>query len=176
MESEKLEAEREHLISEIERCQRAIEGGDSDPWWREDLGRFQHRLRCLDKPSAALTPPVDGGEFVMVPREADGWTQYERGIQAAEMWLRDQQHKLPPETLWHAAAILADRMNVELLPASPSRPSPSAEQREAALHAAVRATYPGRSLHADPIQDTERAYWNPLLDAILAALYPDRGE
>lgn len=46
---------------------------------------------------------------------ADGWTDYLRGIQAAKEWLRDQQHRQPPETLWHAAAILADRMDVALL-------------------------------------------------------------
>lgn len=42
---------------------------------------------------------------------------YERGIWAATVWLRDQQHERPPATLWSAAAILADRMNAALLPA-----------------------------------------------------------
>ena len=44
---------------------------------------------------------------------------YRRGIYDAKCWLRDQQHKNPPDSLWHAAAILADRMDVALL-SSPS--------------------------------------------------------
>lgn len=58
---EQMEAEREHLRSEILRCQRAIEGGDSDPWWREDLGRFQHRLRLLDEPRLSQQSAATGG-------------------------------------------------------------------------------------------------------------------
>ncbi|WP_397586764.1 hypothetical protein [Sphingobium fuliginis] len=44
---------------------------------------------------------------------------YRRGIYDAKCWLRDQQHKNPPDSLGHAAAILADRMDVALL-SSPS--------------------------------------------------------
>lgn len=48
-------------------------------------------------------------------RAGEGWTDYLRGIQAAKEWLRDLQHQRPPATLWGAAAILADRMDVGLL-------------------------------------------------------------
>ena len=113
----------------------------------------------------------DGGEFVMVPREATEAMLDAAGLVDIEIYPTNVPSGLTATNRREARAIWK-----EMLAASPSRPSPSAEQREAALHAAVRATYPGRSLHADPIQDTERAYWNPLLDAILAALYPDRGE
>jgi hypothetical protein len=50
------EARAEHLRSEIRRCHAAIEGGDSDSWWREDLGRLEHELRLLEEGEAAREP------------------------------------------------------------------------------------------------------------------------
>jgi len=178
MESDKLEAlAREVLADEVERMNRPITAKGIREGWTGDYMEAA-AIRAMLR-FAALTPPVDGGEFVMVPREADGWTQYERGIQAAEMWLRDQQHKLPPETLWHAAAILADRMNVELLPASPSRTSPSPEQRYAmkrAIEAEMdRQVGIGAGMFAT---DPETGLWQinadfdpaSMIDAVFAAL------
>lgn len=52
-----------------------------------------------------------------------GESDYKRGIYAAKCWLRDQQHKNPPDSLWHAAAILADRMDVALLSPSSGEPA-----------------------------------------------------
>jgi hypothetical protein len=52
----KVEQRKEYLRSEIDRCNAAIEGGDSDPWWREDLGRLKHELQCLEEPTKRATP------------------------------------------------------------------------------------------------------------------------
>ena len=74
---------------------------------------MRNRLASLALPQQAAT---DEGEA------------YRRGIYDAKVWLRDQQHKNPPDSLWHAAAILADRMDVALLSTPTSQP-PAAETR-----------------------------------------------
>lgn len=58
------------------------------------------------------------------PTSAEDAAAYQRGVYDAKCWLRDQQHKNPPDSLWHAAAILADRMDAALLA---SRPTPDTQ-------------------------------------------------
>lgn len=93
-------------------------------------------------PSVGMTLPKPGDYAAGPPSnpvaplsDVERHDIYERGIADACIWLRDQQHKNPPGSLWHAASILADRMNVALLPApksvSPSPTDPREEMREA---------------------------------------------
>ena len=67
---------------------------------------------CMDFTEPPLSMPTPASSTA---GEGD---DYKRGIYAAKCWLRDQQHKNPPDSLWHAAAILADRMDVALLSSS----------------------------------------------------------
>lgn len=57
---EEMESQVEHLRKEIHRCDAAIEGGDSDPWWREDRSRLQQRLDDLSAALATLGAPHEG--------------------------------------------------------------------------------------------------------------------
>lgn len=68
-----VEKRKEHLRSEIDRCNAAIEGGDSDPWWREDLGRFKHELRCLEAPALATPSPAPSDTLEATARGDEPW-------------------------------------------------------------------------------------------------------
>lgn len=141
---------------------------------RDDAQTPPDHLADASKP----IPPADEGEFVMVPREATeamidrfvsralcvsvhgdgGWSNYAR-----EQW---------------AAMIAA-------APASPSRPSPSPEQREVVARQFERIKSIERALAngADRADNPECHPCYPTLVAArqtlereFAALYPDRGE
>ena len=84
-----------------------------------------------------------------------GRDEYRRGVYDAKCWLRDQQHKNPPDSLWHAAAILADRMDVALLSASPSKAvEPAPEQGPVAWIWHHR--HAGRTIVFRPLEDEDR--------------------
>lgn len=76
-----------------------------------DVMHMLHSSSCAALAALIAEPAAKAG---------DADENYKRGIYDAKCWLRDQQHKNPPDSLWHAAAILADRMDVALLGNSPS--------------------------------------------------------
>lgn len=169
MQGDKLEALVENIAVELsDKIILRLDVREDDP----RLSRMIDELR--DDLRAALTQPVDGGEFVMVPREATeammvkGYAAYQAGASnAPDLW----------QNIW--AAMIA---------ASPSRPSPSPEQREVAITRDLIDRQVLKSKLDDLIVaarnewgvgSTEHNLIRDISDVIVrvpAALYPDRVE
>lgn len=99
------EDRREHLRSEIRRCDIAIESGDSDPWWREDRSRFQQKLRDLDDPAPAAKPlAFRAAQTGGIPAGMKPWNG---GDSAPEDWDNTKPVKtragisITPRAPWH---------------------------------------------------------------------------
>lgn len=138
------------------------DGGEMEPISKDPATQSQVAAVLLQR--EAQRANVDGGEFVMVPREATE-AMLDQGVAALE-----SAPFVPPSKVWEA-----------MLRVAPSRPYPSPEQREVvAAHLrelARKAFFVGRGSKPPKAYDSEavEAVWERDVQAILSALC-DRGE